>query len=64
MQWNDLTWEMQMQVLDKFGDLLLHQTDEKMQNAMVAAIVELEMWSNTPCKIIEDFAGFEEGEKK
>jgi len=64
MQWNDLTWEMQVQVLDKFEDLLLHQTDIAMQDAMVAAIVELEIWSNRECKIIEDFAGSEGGEKK
>lgn len=58
MQWNDLTWEEQKQILDKIEDLLLQQTDEKVQDAMVAAISELEIWSNRECKILQEFEGF------
>jgi hypothetical protein len=51
MQWNDVEYELQMKVLDLFGDLLLKETDERLQFAMASAIVELEMWSNTPIEI-------------
>lgn len=62
MLWNELTWEMQMQVVDKIEEVLLKETNVEMQDAIVAAMNELEIWSNTPCKIIEDFRGSEEGE--
>jgi hypothetical protein len=56
--WNELTYELQMQVLDKFEDLLQKETDNDVRLAIAAGITELEIWSNTPCKIIEDFEGF------
>lgn len=52
MQWNDLDYETQRQVISQIGDLMLKQTDERLQFAMAAAMVELDMWSNTPCPII------------
>lgn len=58
MQWNELSWETQMKVLDKIEEILLKETDVPMQDAIVAAISELEVWSNSPCKISEDFEGF------
>ena len=58
LQWNELSFELQMQVLDKFEELLQNETDNDMRIAMAAGITELEIWSNTPCKIIEDFEGF------
>lgn len=60
MQWNDLDFEMQRQVLDKIGNLMLEEVDEHLQFAIAAGIVELELWSNTPCKILGDFEGSEE----
>ena len=57
MQWNELSWETQMKVLDKIEEILLKETDVPMQDAIVAAISELEVWSNSPCKISEDFEG-------
>ena len=58
LQWNELSFELQMQVLDKFEELLQQEPDNDMRIAMAAGITELEIWSNTPCKIIEDFEGF------
>lgn len=54
MQWNDLDWATQMKVLDRFGDILLQETDERLQFAMAAGIVELEIWSNTPCEVLHE----------
>ena len=54
MQWNDLSYEVQMKVLDRIGDLIFEEKNEEMQFAIAAAIVELEVWSNTPCKVIEE----------
>lgn len=48
MQWNDLDHETQLLVMDRFGDMMLAEKDERVQFAMAAAIVELEMWSNAP----------------
>lgn len=48
MQWNDLDYETQLLVMDRFGDMLLAEQDEGLQFAMAAALVELETWSNTP----------------
>ena len=52
MQWNDLSYQMQMKVLDRIGDLIFEEKDEAMQFAIAAAIVELEIWANSPCTII------------
>lgn len=54
MQWNDLSWEMQRHVLNKLEEKLLEETDIPTQDAMVAAIQELELWSNTPCPVVDD----------
>ena len=48
MLWNDLDYETQLLVMDRFGDMLLAEKDESLQFAMAAALVELETWSNTP----------------
>lgn len=48
MQWNDLDYETQLKVIDRFGDVMLQEKDERLQFAMAAALVELEMWSNSP----------------
>jgi hypothetical protein len=48
MQWNDLDHDTQLLVMDRFGDMMLSEKNEGLQFAMAAALVELEMWSNTP----------------
>lgn len=57
MQWNDLDHETQLLVMERFGDAMLAEKDERIQFAMAAGIVELEMWSNSP--IVEREATYE-----
>jgi len=54
MLWNELSYEMQMRVLDRISDLISGEKDEELQFAIAAAVVELEVWSNTPCTIVEE----------
>jgi hypothetical protein len=51
MQWNDLDYEVQRKVYDRLEKTLLEEPDEEMQNAIVAAIEELEHWDNSPCPV-------------
>lgn len=51
IQWNDVDYKTQKKILDMLEDLLLKQTEFDIQDAMVAAIVELEVWSNRPCPV-------------
>lgn len=55
MQWNNLDYEVQVKIMSLIEDLLLEQTDIEIQDGMVAALKELEMWSNTPCPTTEDW---------
>lgn len=48
MQFTELSYEMQLKVLDRIGDAMLKEQDEFLQFAMASAIVELEMWCNAP----------------
>lgn len=52
MLWNELSYEEQLKILSLIEDTLLKQVDELMQDGLVAAIVELEAWSNCPCENI------------
>lgn len=56
--WTDLSYEFQQQVLDKIENFLLKETDPDMQEGIIAAMTELEIWSNTPCKIYDKFEDF------
>ena len=56
--WNELSFELQMQVLDKFEEFLKKETDSDMKIAMAAGITELEIWSNRECKILQESEGF------
>lgn len=58
MLWNDISYELQLQVINKMGDLMLKEKDEFLQFAMAAAMVELEMWSNSPCSSEEPYVAF------
>lgn len=49
--WNNVDYKTQRRILGMLEDLLLKQTDFEIQDAMVAAIVELETWSNRPCAV-------------
>jgi hypothetical protein len=48
MIWNELDYETQMKVIDKVVDLLKHEDDALMQDGIMAAVHELEIWSNSP----------------
>lgn len=54
MNWNNFDYETQRKILDMLEDLLLKQTDFTIQEAMVAAILELEAWSNRPCPVQDE----------
>jgi hypothetical protein len=42
-----------MKVVDRIVDLLKDEEDGTMQDGIIAAVHELEVWSNSPCQIIE-----------
>jgi len=46
--WNDFSYEDQQKVLDKIEEVLLREKDEHMQDVLMAAMIELEIWSNSP----------------
>ena len=52
--WNNVDYKTQRKILEMMEDLLLKQSDFEIQDAMVAAIVELETWSNRPCAVQEE----------
>lgn len=54
--WNEINYETQMKIMSLIEDLLLKQTNESIQDGMVAAITELEIWSNSPCEVIESLS--------
>ncbi len=52
MIWNELEYSLQVKVMDRIVDLLKDEEDDEMQDGLIAAIHELEVWSNTPCQIV------------
>lgn len=52
MIWNELDYELQVKVMDRIVELLENEEDGDMQDGLIAAIHELEVWSNTPCQIV------------
>ena len=59
MLWNELNYDLQQKVIDRIVDLLKDEENDAMQDGLIAAVHELEVWSNTPCIIIGEY-GFEE----
>ena len=59
MLWNHLDYSTQVKVIDRIVDLLKNEEDDLMQDGIIAAIHELEVWSNTPCQVIDE-EGFTE----
>jgi hypothetical protein len=53
MQWNEVDYDNQMKVVDRISDLLDKERDPIMLAGIIAAIHELEIWSNSPCIVIE-----------
>jgi hypothetical protein len=54
MQWNELDYSLQQKVIDRIVDILKDENDSLMQDGIMAAVHELEIWSNTPCTIDEE----------
>lgn len=59
MIWNQLPYELQQKVINRIVTLLETESDDAMQDGIIAAVHELEVWSNTPCEIIGEY-GFPE----
>lgn len=55
MLWNELEYSAQLRVLDKIVSLLEKEEDCLMQDGLMAAVHELETWSNTPCQSIDSY---------
>jgi hypothetical protein len=53
MLWNHLDYSLQVKVIDRIVDLLRDEDDDLMQDGLIAAVHELEVWSNTPCQIMD-----------
>ena len=53
MLWNHLEYKTQSRVIDRIVDLLKDEEDDLMQDGIIAAIHELEVWSNSPCQVVE-----------
>jgi hypothetical protein len=54
MLWNELDYELQSKVIDRIVSLLKEEEDDSMQDGIIAAVHELEVWSNTPCQIFDE----------
>ena len=52
MIWNELDYGLQVKVIDRIVELLKDEENGDMQDGLIAAIHELEVWSNTPCQIV------------
>jgi hypothetical protein len=52
MLWNHLDYSTQVKVIDRIVDLLKDEENDLMQDGIIAAVHELEVWSNTPCQIV------------
>jgi hypothetical protein len=53
MLWNELDFNFQEKVIDRIIDILKEDNSDDMQYGIMAAIHELECWSNSPCKVID-----------
>lgn len=60
MIWNQLPYELQQKVIDRIVTLLEDEENDLMQDGLIAAVHELEVWSNSPCQIIGESGLVEE----
>jgi len=49
MLWNELSYEAQQTILDKIANLVSKESDVNIKQGLVAALNELDAWSNNPC---------------
>lgn len=50
MLWNELEYKEQLKIIDKIVSLLEREEDSSSQDGLMAAVHELELWSNSPCQ--------------
>ena len=53
MQWNEIDYDLQMKIVERITDLLDKEKAPMMREGIIAAIHELEIWSNSPCLTVE-----------
>ncbi len=53
MLWNHLSYDLQSKVIDRIVDLLKDEENDAMVDGIIAAVHELEVWSNSPCTVVE-----------
>lgn len=53
MIWNQLDYNLQQKVIDRIVTLLETEEDSNMQDGLIAAVHELEVWSNSPCEVLD-----------
>jgi hypothetical protein len=54
MLWNELDFEIQREVLLKIINLVDDEPNMETRDAIRAAFLELRMWSNFPCPVIDN----------
>lgn len=59
MIWNELPYHLQSKVIDRIVDCLKDEEDDAMQDGLIAAVHELEVWSNSPCTVVEKDHSYE-----
>lgn len=53
--WNELDYSAQTKIINKLFTLLVNEDDFDMRQGILAAINELEIWSNAPIKYDEQY---------
>lgn len=53
MLWTKLSIELQYKIMNRIADLIKEENDDQMIDGIIAAVHELNCWSNRPCEDIE-----------
>lgn len=58
VMWNHLQYADQVKAMNKITELIKSQTDPIVKTALIAALSELEIWSNATCEDVDfQFSG-------
>lgn len=60
IMWNHLDYFTQVKAIDLISELIEQQMDQTMRTALAAAVTELEIWSNTPCEVVNSMLNSDE----
>lgn len=58
MLWNELDYEVQSRVINRIVDLLRDEEDDSVVDGIMSAVHELEVWSNSPCIVMDEERNF------